>query len=106
MMILCSVCLRLTGLDAAVVLELVASGTLALQLPVGHGYNRGTVWADTGVSVAGLRQTQQAARLVGTGIMAWWTVDLSLSMKGTQLPNIIVFKLSVPHLCSSPYRRS
>lgn len=55
MMILCSVCLRLTGLDAAVVLELVAGGTLALQLPIGHGYNRGTVWADTGVSVAGLR---------------------------------------------------
>lgn len=42
-------------LDAGVVLELVAHGTLALQLSVGHGYGRGAVWADAGVSVAGLR---------------------------------------------------
>lgn len=51
-------------------MELVAGGTLALQLSVGHGYSRGTVRADAGVPVAGLRQTQQAARLVGAGVMA------------------------------------
>lgn len=65
--------LCLTSLDAGVVLELVARGTLALQLSVGHGNGWGAVRADTGVSVAGLRQTQQGARLVGAGIMAWWT---------------------------------
>lgn len=48
----------LTGLDAGVVLELVAGGTLALQLSVGHGYGRGAIWTHTGVSVSGLRQTQ------------------------------------------------
>lgn len=77
-------CLCLTRLDAGGVLELVASGTLALQLPVGHGYGWGTVRADTGVSEAGLWQTQKAAGLVGTGIMTWWTryQDLRLSIKG------------------------
>lgn len=61
-------------------MELVAGGTLALQFSVGHSYSWGTVGADAGVSVAGLRQTQQAARLVGTGIMAWWTRDPDLSL--------------------------
>lgn len=63
--------LCLTRFDTGVVLELVAGGTLTLQLSVGHGYSWGTVWANTGVSVAGLRQTKQAARLVSTSIMAW-----------------------------------
>lgn len=66
------VCFHLTGLDAGVVLELVSGGTLALQLSIGHGYSRGAVWANTGVPVSRLRQTQQAARLVGTGVMPWW----------------------------------
>lgn len=88
-MVLC-----LTSLDACVVLELVADGTLALQLSVGHGYSRGTVWADTGVSVAGLRQTQQTARLVGTGIMAWWTRDPDLSLSINTVLRKSVFKLS------------
>lgn len=80
----CTVGLRLTSLDAGGVVELVAGGTLALQLSIGHGNSRGTVRADAGVSVAGLRQTQQGARLVGTGIMAWGTreQDLSSSIKG------------------------
>ena len=73
-------CFCLTSFDAGVVLELIAGWTLALQLSVGRGYSRGTVWADTGVSVAGLRQTQQAARLISTGIMAWWTKDRDLSL--------------------------
>lgn len=80
-----SVCvLCLTCLDAGGVLELVASGTLALQLPVGHGYSWGTVWADTGVLVAGLWQTQKAAGLVSAGIMTWWAryQDLRLSIEG------------------------
>lgn len=60
----------LTGLDAGVVLELVARRTLALQLSVGHGYCGGAVRADTGVPVAGLRQAQQAAGLVSAGVVA------------------------------------
>lgn len=60
---------QLTGLDTGVVLEVISSGTLALHLTVGHGYSGSAIWADTGVSVARLRQTQQATGLVGTGIM-------------------------------------
>ncbi len=45
---------RLTSLYAGVVLELVAGGTLALQLSTGHGYSRSAVGADAGVPVAGL----------------------------------------------------
>jgi len=56
-------------------MELVARGTLALQLPIWHGHSGGTIWANTGVSVAGLRQTQKAAGLVGTCIMAWWAIS-------------------------------
>lgn len=48
----------ITCLDTGVVLELVASGTLALQLTTGHGYSWSTFGADTSVSVARLRQTQ------------------------------------------------
>ena len=61
-------------------MELVAGGTLTLKLSIGHGDSRGTVRADAGVSVAGLRQAQQAARLVGTGVMAWWTRDQDRSL--------------------------
>lgn len=51
-------------------MKLVTCGTLALQLSVGHGYSWSAIWANTGVSVAGLGQTQKAAGLFGTGIMA------------------------------------
>lgn len=66
-------CSFLTSLDAGVVPELVAAGTLALQVSVGQGCGRGAVRADAGVPLVGLRQTQQAAGLVGTGVTAWWT---------------------------------
>lgn len=67
--VLC-VCLFLTSLDASVVLELVAAGTLALEVTVGHSCDRGAIWAEAGVSLARLRQTEQAAGLVSAGVMA------------------------------------
>lgn len=62
---------RLTGLDAGFVLQLVATGALALQLAVGRGHGRGAVRADAGVSVTRLGQTEEAARPIGTGVVAW-----------------------------------
>ena len=109
---------RLTSLDTSVVLELVSGGTLALQLSVGHGYSRGAVWANAGVPVSRLRQTQQAAWLVGTGVMAWWKTvqDISLIivkcsftvliLQTVLFAGILLPAISVPHLCSSLYRRS
>ena len=48
----------LTCLDAGAVVELVAGGTLALELSVGSGGGGRAVGADTGVAVPGLGQTQ------------------------------------------------
>lgn len=62
----------LTSLHACEVEKLVSGGTLALQLPVGRGRGRSPVGANTRVSMARLRQTQQAARLVNAGIVACW----------------------------------
>lgn len=63
---------RLTGLDAGFVLQLVAAGALALKLAVGRGHGRGAVRADAGVPVARLGQTEEAARPIGAGVVAWW----------------------------------
>ena len=61
----------LTRLDAGVVFQQVSGGTLALHLSVRHGDGGGSVGADAGVPMAGLRQTQQAARVVSTGVVTW-----------------------------------
>lgn len=61
---------RLTGLDAGFVLQLVAARALALQVAGGGGYGRGAVRADAGVALTRLRETQEAARLIGTGVEA------------------------------------
>lgn len=67
--------LRLTHLDAGVVLEVVPDWTLALQLARGQLLGGRPLWAHAGMAVPGTWKAEQAAGLVGTGVVPWgWEV--------------------------------